>query len=56
VKGDCPPPYPSLLAAYREILPAIVRQQRDPDHYVRRPLPPGANPTPDYVRPLLAAE
>ena len=48
--------YPSLLAAYREIVPAVIRQQTDFNHYVRRPLPAGAGPTPAYQRPLIAAE
>ena len=44
VKGDLPAPYPSILAAYREIIPAIVRQLRDPTYFVKRELPPGAAP------------
>lgn len=39
VKGDCPPPYPGILAAWREILPAILRQVRDPAYHVKRQLP-----------------
>jgi len=39
IKSDCPPPYPSILAAYREIIPAVLRQVREPGYYVRRPLP-----------------
>ena len=30
VKDDCPTPYPSLFAAWREIIPAILRQVKDP--------------------------
>ena len=30
IKADCPPPYPSTIAAYREILLTIARQLRDP--------------------------
>ena len=30
VKADCPPVYPSLIAAYKEIIPALLRQARDP--------------------------
>ena len=40
VKDDCPEPYPNLLAAWREIWPAILRQIKDPGYYVRRKLPP----------------
>ncbi|MEM8581549.1 MAG: fatty acid desaturase family protein [Pseudomonadota bacterium] len=56
IKGDCPPAYPSLSAAYREMIPAVIRQQRDFDHYIKRPLPDGAGATPDYHRPAIAAE
>jgi fatty acid desaturase len=44
IRDDLPVPYPSLFAAYREILPTLVRQMRDPTHYVRRELPAGAAP------------
>lgn len=44
VKADCPEPYPSLTAAYREIVPAVLRQIREPGYYVRRTLPPNARP------------
>lgn len=56
IRSDCPPAYPSLPATYREIVPALIRQQTDYNHYVRRPLPAGAGPTHDYQRPLVAAE
>ncbi|WP_416425546.1 fatty acid desaturase family protein [Pseudomonas sp. App30] len=39
IRHDCPPPYPNLLAAYREILPTLWRQRRDPSWHVRRPVP-----------------
>jgi Na+-transporting NADH:ubiquinone oxidoreductase subunit F len=39
VKEDCPTPYPSLLAAWREIIPAVVRQVKDPAYHVKRKLP-----------------
>jgi hypothetical protein len=34
-----PPPYTSSLAAYVEIIPALVRQTHDPSFHVVRPLP-----------------
>ncbi len=44
VKDDCPEPYPSLLGAWREIVPAILRQTRDPAYHIKRRLPePGAH-------------
>ena len=39
VKNDCPTPYPSLFAAWREIAPTILRQAKDPAYHVRRRLP-----------------
>jgi fatty acid desaturase len=40
LKPHCPPPYPSLGAAYREIIPTLWRQSRDPRYCVVRTLPP----------------
>jgi fatty acid desaturase len=42
IKADCPPAYPSLWATYREIVPTLARQLRDPDYRVVRPLPEAA--------------
>jgi len=53
VKDDCPAPYRSLTAAYREMIPAILRQRRDPGWYIRRTLPPTARPV--GTRPTAAA-
>jgi Na+-transporting NADH:ubiquinone oxidoreductase subunit F len=39
IKDDCPPPYSSILEAWKEILPAIIRQKKDPTYFVNRPLP-----------------
>jgi MocE subfamily Rieske [2Fe-2S] domain protein len=39
VKDDCPPPYPSILSAWREILPAVLRQVTEPTYHVKRKLP-----------------
>ena len=39
MKPYCPPPYPSTLAAYAEIIPAIIRQIREPGWSVQRPIP-----------------
>ena len=39
VKWDLPAPYNGLTAAYREIIPAVLRQIRDPAYHVRRKLP-----------------
>ena len=39
VKHDMPKPYPSLLAAWREIIPTVLRQVKDPAYHVKRILP-----------------
>jgi fatty acid desaturase len=44
MKADCPPAYDGLWQAYREIVPAVLRQLKDPTHFVRRRLPQGATP------------
>jgi len=44
IKNQCPAPYPSSVAAYAEILPALWRQRNDTGHYVRRALPEGETP------------
>lgn len=41
---DCPRPYNGFWDAYREILPTLRRQLRDPAYFVHRTLPPTAHP------------
>jgi fatty acid desaturase len=43
LRHDMPTPYRSTLAAYREIIPALWRQRRDPSYFVRRNLPSAVN-------------
>ncbi|MFI5355774.1 MAG: NADH:ubiquinone reductase (Na(+)-transporting) subunit F [Opitutales bacterium] len=40
VKADMPPPYDGIAAAFREIIPTVLRQVKDPAYHVKRPLPP----------------
>jgi fatty acid desaturase len=39
IRAQCPAPYPSLWACWREILPTLLRQARDPQYHVTRELP-----------------
>ena len=39
VKADMPKPYNGLLEAWREIIPAVLRQGKDPTYYIKRELP-----------------
>ena len=48
----CAPPYSGFWATYREIVPTLLRQRRDPTHFVRRVLPSIAASEP--VRPVPA--
>jgi Na+-transporting NADH:ubiquinone oxidoreductase subunit F len=36
IKADLPVASPSVIAAYREFLPAVLRQRRDPSYYIDR--------------------
>ena len=44
LKDDMPKPYGSIREAYREIIPALLRQRKDPTFYVKRQLPGTATP------------
>jgi MocE subfamily Rieske [2Fe-2S] domain protein len=39
VKPDMPTPYKSLVDAWREVIPTVLRQVRDPGYFVKRELP-----------------
>ena len=42
ISDQCPPAYGGLREAYAEIIPTLLRQAKDEQYYVRRPLPPPA--------------
>jgi fatty acid desaturase len=44
IKHDLAPVYPSIWAAFKELVPAVLRQLRDETYFVRRELPPTAQP------------
>jgi len=44
LKHDLPEPTPSILAGYREMVPAFLRQLRNEDYFLIRELPPTARP------------
>jgi fatty acid desaturase len=44
LRADMPAPSRGLIGAFREILPALRRQMRDPEYYIHRALPPTARP------------
>jgi len=43
---DCPPVYPSTIAGWREMLPALWRQRKEPTWFVERPVPVNATVPP----------
>ena len=44
IKHDLPAPNSSIWDGYREMIPALLRQLRYEDYFVKRELPPGAKP------------
>ncbi|ARD12272.1 MULTISPECIES: fatty acid desaturase family protein [Pseudomonas] len=36
IRHDCPPPYASLGEAFKEIIPTLLRQRRDPTYFIKR--------------------
>ena len=47
IKADTPTPYNGLIEAWREIIPTLLRESRDPTYYVKREL---AGTHPGYGR------
>ncbi|CAD7049894.1 fatty acid desaturase [Pseudorhizobium endolithicum] len=44
IKDDLPAPNPSIWAAYKEMWPAVKRQLRNEEYFLKRELPPTAKP------------
>ena len=44
IRSDSPRPYAGLWQAYKEIIPTVLRQVKDPAYCVKRQLPPSARP------------
>lgn len=57
IKHDLPAANPSILHAYREMVPAFLRQLRNEDYFLKRELPPTARPYRDefHSGPVAAA-
>jgi fatty acid desaturase len=56
IKHDLPEPNRSIFDAYREMIPAFLRQLRYEDYYVRRALPPTARPYRGEFHELLPSD
>ncbi|MDO8540755.1 MAG: NADH:ubiquinone reductase (Na(+)-transporting) subunit F [Opitutaceae bacterium] len=55
VMDDMPTPYNGLFEAFREIIPTILRQVKDPAYHVKRRLPPPKPRQPEF-RPVANAK
>jgi fatty acid desaturase len=56
IRHDLPEPTPSIAAGFREMWPALLRQLRNEDYFIRRDLPPTARPyREDYHSAALGA-
>jgi fatty acid desaturase len=47
IKDQCPKPYNGFVEVYREIIPTLLKQVKDPTYYVQRQLPRGVEPRPE---------
>jgi fatty acid desaturase len=50
IKDDLPPPNASMWDAYREMIPALIRQLRNEEYFIRRALPPTARPYRETIK------
>jgi fatty acid desaturase len=57
IRHDLPAANPSILHAYREMVPAFLRQLRNEDYFLKRELPPTAKPYREefHSKPVAAA-
>jgi fatty acid desaturase len=51
MKPFTPPANTSVIDAYREIIPALIKQIKDPSYYIKRELPDGISP---MTQPIAA--
>lgn len=56
IKDDCPAVYPSLFSCWREIIPTLLRQVRDPAYHVKRRLPEPSHSAPREEPPRSDAK
>ena len=42
IKSDCPVPYRNIVEAYREIIPTLRKQVKDPSYFAERKIPEGS--------------
>ncbi|RBW62110.1 fatty acid desaturase family protein [Ruegeria sp. A3M17] len=49
IKDDLPPPNTSIWDGYREMMGSVMKQRVDPNHAIRRSLPPTARPYREHL-------
>ncbi len=54
IKHDLPEATPSMIAGYREMMPAFLRQLRNEDYFLKRELPPTARPYREDLHPEMS--
>ncbi len=47
IKDDCPTPYKGIVDTYREIIPALIMQSKNPEYYIKREIPTPSTNTQD---------
>jgi fatty acid desaturase len=56
MKADTPKPYTSFWNAYKEIIPVLLRQVKEPTYFIKRELPPTARPYTPPTAPQVTRE
>jgi Na+-transporting NADH:ubiquinone oxidoreductase subunit F len=57
IQADTPTPYHGLIEAWREIIPTLLRESKDPTYYVKRELPaPAQGLDAVHAAPAITAE
>ena len=56
VKADMPTPYNGIVDAYKEIIPTIVRQAKEPDYYKKRELPTATLPVDSAAQRVFTSQ
>ena len=55
IKADLPPAYNGVIETYREIIPTLLRQLKEPDYFVERKLPSRSSAQKPKAKNFVAA-
>ena len=56
VKSHCPTPYNGLVETYREIIPALIKQSKNPEYFVERKIPSGSETNENQQKTAFSAD